>query len=77
MPLEATALMKRSHNCHMAEILRRVLLAVVLGGVDHVDQGSLGLLPLTGLETAVRVNPELLRLEVLQHVSNTVLDLLL
>jgi hypothetical protein len=57
--------------------LRGVLLTVVLGGVDHVDQSGLGLLPLTGLETAVRVDPELLRLEVGQHLSDAVLDLLL
>lgn len=57
--------------------LLSVLLAEVLGSVDHVDQRSLGLLPLTGLETAVRVNPELLRTEVLEHLLDTVLDLLL
>jgi len=54
-----------------------VLLAVSNGGVDHVGQGLLGLLPLAGLETAVRVDPELLRLEVLEHLLDAVLDLLL
>ena len=54
-----------------------VLVAVGNGGVDHVGQGLLGLLPLAGLETTVRVDPELLRLEVLEHLLNTVLDLLL
>jgi hypothetical protein len=81
MLLEATVLMKHSRSCQMAKNLkkhlRRVLLAVVLGSVDHVDQSGLGLLPLTGLETAVRVDPELLRLEVGQHLSDAVLDLLL
>lgn len=51
--------------------------AVVLGGVDHVDQSLLGLLPLTGLKTAVRVDPELLRLEELKHLLDAVTDLLL
>lgn len=54
-----------------------VLGTEVLGGVDHVDQSLLGLLPLTGLETTVRVDPELLRLQVLQHLLDAVLDLLL
>jgi hypothetical protein len=59
--------------------LRRlaVLLTEELGGVDQVGEGGLGLLPLTGLETTVRVDPKLLRLEVLEHLLNTVLDLLL
>ena len=59
--------------------LRRlaVLLTEELGGVDQVGEGGLGLLPLAGLETAVRVDPELLRLEVLEHLLDTVLDLLL
>lgn len=50
---------------------------VVLGGVDHVYKGLLGLLPLTGLKAAVRVDPELLRLEELKHLLDTVTDLLL
>lgn len=45
-----------------------VLLAVVDGSVDHVGQGLLGLLPLASLETAVGVDPELLRLEVPSRV---------
>jgi hypothetical protein len=59
--------------------LRRlaVLLTEELGGVDQVGEGGLGLLPLTGLETTIRVDPKLLRLEVLEHLLNTVLDLLL
>ena len=59
--------------------LRRlaVLLTEELGGVDQVGEGGLGLLPLAGLETAVRVDPELLRLEVLEHLLDAVLDLLL
>jgi len=54
-----------------------VLLAVSNGGVDHVGQSLLGLLPLAGLETTVRVDPKLLRLEVLEHLLDAVLDLLL
>lgn len=54
-----------------------VLAAEELGGVDQVGKRGLGLLPLAGLETAVRVDPELLGLEVLEHLLNTVLDLLL
>jgi len=54
-----------------------VLLAVGKSSVDHVGQGLLGLLPLTGLETTVRVDPELLGLEVLKHLLDAVLDLLL
>ena len=61
----------------MTQSLRRVLLAVELGGVDHVDKRRLGLLPLAGLETTVRVDPELLGLEVGQHLRDAVLDLLL
>ncbi|KAK1242143.1 hypothetical protein MKX07_000129 [Trichoderma sp. CBMAI-0711] len=49
----------------------------ILGGGDHVGQSLLGLLPLAGLETAVGVDPELLRLEVLEHLLDAVLDLLL
>ena len=52
-------------------------MAVELGGVDHVGQSSLGLSPLAGLQSAIRINPELLRLEVDQHLTDTVLDLLL
>jgi hypothetical protein len=54
-----------------------VLGTVELGGVDHVGKGLLGLLPLAGLETAVRVDPELLRLEVSKLLLDAVLDLLL
>lgn len=54
-----------------------VLGTEVLGGGDHVGQSLLGLLPLAGLETAVRVDPQLLRLEVLEHLLDAVLDLLL
>ena len=54
-----------------------MLRSEVLGSVNHVGQRSLCLLPLTGLETTVRVNPELLWLQVLQHLLNSVLDFLL
>lgn len=54
-----------------------VLLAVELGGVDHVRNRRLRFLPLTGLEPAVRVNPELIWAEVLKHFLDSVFDLLL
>ena len=54
-----------------------VLLTEVLGRVDQVGESCLGLGPLTGLQTTVRVDPELLRTQVLQHLFDTVLDLLL
>ena len=54
-----------------------MLLAVELGSVNHVDQRGLGLLPLPGLETAVGVDPQLLGLEVCEHLRQAVLDLLL
>ncbi|KAF3806612.1 putative 5-methyltetrahydropteroyltriglutamate--homocysteine methyltransferase, partial [Colletotrichum gloeosporioides] len=55
-----------------------VLGAEVLGGVDHVGQRSLGLGPLAGLQTAVGVDPELLRAEtVVKHLLDAGLDLLL
>lgn len=62
---------------HKCRYLFSVLGTEVLGGVDHVDQSLLGLPPLTGLQTTVRVDPELLRLEVLKHLLDAVLDLLL
>lgn len=52
-------------------------MAVELGGVDHIGQCSLRLLPLTGLKATVRVNPELIWAEVPQHFLDPVLDLLL
>lgn len=48
-----------------------------LGSIDHVDQGLLGLLPLTSLKTAVRVDPELFRLQELKHFLDAVTNLLL
>lgn len=41
-----------------------ILLTVELGGVDQVLKSSSGFLPLAGLQTTVRIDPELLRLEV-------------
>ena len=61
----------------MACFLRCVFLAVELGGVDHVDQRGLGLLPLASLQAAVGVDPQLVGLEVHQHLGDAVLDLLL
>jgi len=54
-----------------------ILLAEELGSVNHVGQSSLSLRPLTSLKTAVRIDPELLRLEILQHLLDSVLNLLL
>ena len=45
--------------------------------MNHVAQGILRLLPRSGLETAVWVDPELVWLEVLQHLVDADLDLLL
>lgn len=67
----------RSYVGVAATRLVGVLLAVELGSVDHVGQRLLGLLPLTRLETAVRVDPELLGLEVSKHLLDAVLDLIL
>ena len=54
-----------------------MLLTEELGGVHQVGEGSLGLLPLAGLKTAVRVDPELLGLQPLEHLADAVLHLLL
>lgn len=54
-----------------------MLLAEELGSVHQVGESSLGLLPLAGLKTAVRVDPELLGLEPLEHLADAVLHLLL
>ena len=54
-----------------------VLLAEVLGGANHVAEGTNDLGPLAGLETAVRVDPELLGAEELKHLLDALLDLLL
>jgi hypothetical protein len=52
---------------HLLSVFR----TIKFGGIDHVGQGSLGLSPLTGLETTVWVDPELIRLE----VTRTTLDM--
>lgn len=64
-----------------------VLLTEVLGSVDHLGEGTLDLIPLAGLETAVGVDPELLgtdwillviiRLWLRRHLKLTVLEHLL
>ena len=38
-----------------------VLLTEVLSSLDHVGEGTLDLIPLASLQTAIRVDPELLR----------------
>lgn len=45
------------------ELSLGVLGTEVLGSLEHVVQSGTGLGPLTGLETTVRVDPELLRLK--------------
>ena len=67
---------------HHFQPLRRlgrlgVLLTVILGRVHHVGNGGLSFSPLARLETAIRVDPELIWLEVLKHLLNSVLDFLL
>lgn len=57
--------------------LSLVLLTVELGSIDQVGESRLDLGPGTGLQTTVRVDPELLGLEVLQHLRDTLLDFLL
>ena len=52
------------------------MLASPLGSVDQIDQRRLGLLPSTGLETAVWVNEQQRVGEELQHGSQTLLDLI-
>lgn len=54
-----------------------ILLAVKLGGVDHVRYRGLRFLPLASLQSTVRVNPELIWTEVLKHFLDSVFDLLL
>ena len=54
-----------------------VLGAEVLRGSDHVAKRCLRLLPLSSLQATVWVDPELVRLEVRQHLLNAVLNLLL
>lgn len=54
-----------------------VLLTEVLGGIDHVGKSALDLIPFAGLETAVRVDPELVRAEVGKHLLDALLELLL
>jgi hypothetical protein len=48
-------------QAHTRHLGLGVLSAEVLGGIDHVGEGTLDLIPLAGLETAVGVDPELLR----------------
>ena len=54
-----------------------VLLAERLGGRHKVGESGLGLGPLAGLQTTVGVDPELVGAQVLEHLLDTVLDLLL
>jgi len=53
-----------------------VVLASPLGTVDEVDERSFGLLPATGLETAVRVDEEERVGKNVEHGLEAVLDLL-
>ena len=73
------AVLSSAHHSRneLKDLSRLVLVAVVLRSRDHVGKGRLGLLPLAGLKPAVGVDPELVRLEVLEHLGDAVLDLLL
>jgi len=55
----------------------RVLLTVELSSVHHVGESGFRLRPLAGLEPTVGVNPELIWLEILKHLVDSDLDLLL
>lgn len=68
---------KKNGNSRVSQVLctKTLLATEVLGGVDHVDQSRLDLVPGTGLQTAVGVDPELLGTEVLQHLRETLLEL--
>jgi hypothetical protein len=61
----ASSKKKKATNamCELAEahLGLGVLLTEVLGSVDHVGERALDLIPLARLETAVGVDPELLR----------------
>ncbi|KAM3072695.1 hypothetical protein ACMFMF_011920 [Clarireedia jacksonii] len=74
-PQIVTPVLKNSHEVDLC--LVSILLTIELGSVNHVGQSSLGLSPLTSLETTVRIDPKLFWLEELQHLLNSVLDLLL
>jgi len=51
-----------------------MFLAVIDGGIHHVGESSLGLLPLPGLQAAVRVDPKLIGLEILKHLCDATLN---
>lgn len=50
---------------------------VDLGGVNHVGQLAFGLVPLTGLEATVRVDPQLLLRVNLEDIVDALLKLFL
>jgi len=54
-----------------------VLLAGPLGGADDVGERGLGLLPAAGLEAAVRVDEEQVGRDLLEHLGDALLDLVL
>lgn len=55
----------------------QMLLTIKLGRVDHIGQARLRLLPLSCLQPAIRVDPELIWTQILQHLLNPIFDLLL
>ena len=73
---DSNAIIHHARFRRHCRLLAAVLLAEVLGRGDHVVERCLGLLPLAGFEAAVGVDPELVGLEVLQHLLNAVFDLL-
>ena len=65
---------------HGGRHLRRLgalLLAGPLGGADDVGERGLGLLPAAGLEAAVRVDEEQVGRDLLEHLGDALLDLVL
>lgn len=77
MPSLGTRLVSTFHPAYARLVRLRVFLPVELGGIHHVGQRRLRLLPLPRLEPTIGVHPQLLRAEVLQHLLDAVLDLLL
>lgn len=61
----------------LARWITNCLVSELLNSLDHVGELLLGLLPLSGLHTAVRVDPNLLLGDELENLGNSLLKLLL
>jgi hypothetical protein len=57
--------------------LLSIFRTIKFGGIDHIGQGCLGLSPLTGLETTVWVDPELIGFEVTRFTLGRSLSMVL